>query len=179
MDEVKHAMQPPQKASLTPKEIVDGQPKNEPPRPPASKPPPSLEQIHKQADQQDHFQYQDGWSLGRVISEVINGLGKTVVFIVQDYVDFFRELATYDGSWSHLFQNLHFLYRALVTALITIGLIEIAPLMGIIGQIGSLLVKNLTKAIRWGMVPIEWAVETIEWMMWDAVKYARRMITNK
>lgn len=171
--EVKDIMQPPPKANLSPKEVQQGQPKNEPPRPGGSNPPPILAEIQKQID------YQEGWNLQRIIKEIIEGLGKTVVFIVRDYVDFFHELATYNGSWSHLFGNIHFLYRAIVTALITIGLIEIAPLLEIIGQMGGLVLSALTKAVRWAMIPIEWAVEAIEWIMWDLVKYARQMIGTK
>lgn len=174
--EVKDALKPPPRASITDKVHLT----HEAPRRSGSILPPSLSVPPSALHIAQHkVEYHDGWTTQRVIKYILEGLGKTVVFVVNDYVDFFRELASYDGSWSHLFGNIHFLYRAIVTALITIGLIQIAPLLEIISQMGGLILSALTKAVRWAMIPIEWAMEAIEWTMWDLVKYARQMIGTK
>lgn len=56
-------------------------------------------------------------------------------YVVWNYTDFYNHFATWTGSYTGLLTNIQFMWRALVTAVLTIGLLEILPLIEGLGRL--------------------------------------------
>ena len=54
---------------------------------------------------------------------------QAVGWVVWNYTDFFQQLQAWDGTWFGLVGHMGLLWRGMVVALLTMGLIEIAPLL--------------------------------------------------
>lgn len=99
-------------------------------------------------------------------------------YVVWNYTDFYNHFVTWKGSYVDLLTDLKFMWRALVTAMLTIGLIEIMPLLEGLGR----LLWDVFYVLRMAFGLIErtseelFAFLTVLWD--DAVSLVQRLTTG-
>jgi hypothetical protein len=60
---------------------------------------------------------------------IYDALKSTVGYVIWTYEDLYNQLSHWDGKATSLLKDVHFLWRAAVTGLVTLALIEIGPLL--------------------------------------------------
>lgn len=80
------------------------------------------------------------------IYDVVKGFGSYVVWNYQDFVEQFR---TWNGTWTGLLEHTALVWRMFVTAVITIGIIELSPILASLWTILGELVEVLLTIFRW------------------------------
>lgn len=106
--------------------------------------------------------------------DVLKGIGSYVVWNYQDFVEQFR---SWNGTWMGLLEHTGLVWRAFVTAFLTLGLIEIAPILGSLWTILLQLGEVLATVFRWATgVSLE-AFHLIG-VLWDDMVYMVRKLTS-
>lgn len=67
-----------------------------------------------------------------MVRDIWNMLGSAVKYIEFSYADLYRLLTTNHGSWLNIVHDVDVLYRLIITALITVGILQIAPLLQLV-----------------------------------------------
>lgn len=67
--------------------------------------------------------------LDTIIPAIYEGIKSVVGYVIWNYEDLYNQFQKWDGSPLNLFQDMHFLWRGMVSAIITLGLIEIVPIL--------------------------------------------------
>lgn len=80
------------------------------------------------------------------IYDVVKGFGSYVVWNYQDFVEQFR---TWNGTWTGLLEHTALIWRMFVTAVLTIGIIELSPILASLWTILGELVEVLLTIFRW------------------------------
>lgn len=98
----------------------------------------------------------------------------TAFYVAWNYNDFYQHFATWKGSYVDMLTNVQFMWRALVTGLLTVVLLEIFPLLESLGR----LLWDIFHVIRMAFGLVERATEELFWFLsviWnDTEEFIRR-----
>ena len=67
--------------------------------------------------------------LDTIVPAVYDAIKRAVGYVIWNYEDLYNQFRLWDGSPLNLFRDMHFVWRCMVSAVITLGLIEIVPLL--------------------------------------------------
>ena len=144
---------------------TDGVPRQEPSRPPGA----LMPTIPISSDDL-------GWNLPRIIHTILRYTKMAFKFVIQSYVDFFNDIRNFDGSIENLLKNTKILYDGVIVGFLTLGIVNLAPVFEIVGEIGWFLLNLLTRGIRFTVSQLETVMQWIEEFMWGLVNTARRLV---
>lgn len=100
----------------------------------------------------------------------------TAGYVAWNYNDFYQHFATWKGSYMDLLGDVKFMWRALVTGLLTVVLLEVFPLLESLGR----LLWDIFHVIRMAFGLVERATEELFWFLtviWnDTEEFIRRFL---
>ena len=78
-----------------------------------------------------------------------------VGWVVWNYTDWVSEFSNWDGTWTGLLTRSHLIWRSMVVGLLTLGLLEIAPLLDVVARWIGMIFELIRVAFRLGSEGVE------------------------
>lgn len=91
----------------------------------------------------------------QLLGQLIEGLKTAVGYILWNYIDFGEQFRRWDGTLWGLVHGTHLLWRSLVTVAITLGLLELGPLLEALAQWIRLFVDLIRTAFNLTVEAVE------------------------
>lgn len=112
----------------------------------------------------------------QVVYQIWNTLHSTFGYIIWNYEDFVRQFQAWDGSLLGLMTHIDLMWRTMVTVVITLGILELGPLIDglsrILMEIGEVIVflfrlVETTASELWYFLGVLWkdAMIPVKWIM--------------
>ena len=129
------------------------------PQPRVTYVPPSVRHyMDGEGDQESGFQ----WWWTHVVHGPMNVLEKVwittrmaVGWVVWNYTDWVSEFSKWDGTWTGLLTESHLIWRSTVVGLLTLGMLEVAPLIEILIRWFGMMFELMRVAFRLGAEGLE------------------------